>query len=192
LTAINICVRVGEELIPRAELIDSTEGVISMAVCNVRAGQGLRYVNPTAARVASGYDVERIVRPIAAAALMALMVAGSVALWTVIPIAGLWVASQLSDSFTQIGVVPVLAVAGGIPAAMAFAGKLLANVERLYMRVTGSVSQARIVPAWRRSLGDSRSVRLTVLDRIMVASVLAAVIAMAVWFVAFAGSSLPT
>ena len=45
---------------------------------------------------------------------------------------------------------------------------------------------------WQRSLGDSRSVRLTVLDRIMVASVLVAVIAMAVWFFAFAGSSLLT
>ena len=45
--------------------------------------------------------------------------------------------------------------------------------------------------AWQRSLGDSRSVRLTVLDRIMIASVLAAMIAMAVWFFAFAGSSLP-
>jgi hypothetical protein len=34
-------------------------------------------------------------------------------------------------------------------------------------------------------------VRLTVLDRIMVASVLVAAIAMAVWFLAIAGSSLP-
>ena len=134
----------------------------------------------------------RIARPTAAAVLIALMVVGSLAVWTAIPIAGLWVASQLSDSNVQMGVVPLLVAAGGIPAAMAFAVALLARVERLHMRLTGTAPQARVVPAWRRSLSDSGSVRLTVLDRIMVASALVAVIAMAVWFFAFAGSSLPT
>jgi hypothetical protein len=133
----------------------------------------------------------RIARPIAVGALAALMAVGSVAMWTVIPIAGLWVASRLSDSYAQMGIAPLLAAAVGIPAAMAFAAKLLARVERLHMRLTGTAPQARIMPASRRSLGDSRSVRLTVLDRIMVASVLASMVAMAVWFFAFAGSSLP-
>ena len=162
-----------------------------MATCDVTAGQGPRYASGAVARVASGYDVARIARPIAAAGLIALMVVGSLAVWTVIPVAGLWVASQLSDSNAQIGVVPLLAAAVGIPTAMAFAVELLARVERLHMRLTGTAPPARVVSAWRRSLGDSRSVRLTVLDRIMVASVLVAVIAMAVWFFAFAGSSLP-
>jgi hypothetical protein len=162
-----------------------------MAACGVTAGRGLRYAGPAAARVASGDDVARIARPIANAALITLMVVGSFAVWTVIPIAGLWVASQLSDSNVQIGTVPLMVAAGGIPAAMLFAIALLARVERLHMRLTGAAPQPRVVPAWRRSLGDSRSVQLTLLDRIMVASVLAAMIAMAVWFFAFAGSSLP-
>jgi hypothetical protein len=135
--------------------------------------------------------MSRIARPIASAALITLMVVGSLAVWTVIPIAGLWVASQLSDSSGQIGTVPLLAAVGGIPTAMAFTVALLARVERLHMRLTGTAPQARAVPAWQRSLSDSRSVRLTVLDRIMVASVLVAGIAMAIWFFAFAGSSLP-
>jgi hypothetical protein len=136
--------------------------------------------------------VARIARSAANAALITVMVVGSVAVWTVIPVAGLWVASQLGDSNGQIGVVPLLVAAGGIPAAMAFAIELLARVERLHTRLTGTAPQARVVPAWRRSLGDSRSsVRLTVLDRIMVASVVVAAIAMTVWFFAFAGSSLP-
>jgi hypothetical protein len=123
--------------------------------------------------------------------LMAVMVVGSVAIWTVIPVAGLWVASQLSDSSTQMGVGPLLAAAAGIPAAMALAGKLLARVERLHMTLTGTARQARVVPTPRRSISDTRSARLTVLDRIMIASVLAAATAMAVWFFAFAPSSLP-
>jgi hypothetical protein len=122
---------------------------------------------------------------------MALMVVGSVAIWTVIPIAGLWVASQLSDSSTQMGAAPLLVAVAGIPAAMALAGKLLARVERLHMTLTGAASRARLVPTRRRSIGDSRSARLTVLDRIMIASVLVAATAMAVWFFAFAQSSLP-
>jgi hypothetical protein len=162
-----------------------------MAACGVTAGWGQRYASPAAARVASGYDVARIARPIAAAALITLMLVGSFAVWTVIPIAGLWVASQLSDSNVQMGVVPLLVAAGGIPAAMLFAIALLARVERLHMRLTGTAPQARVVPSWRRSLGDSRSVQMTLLDRIMIASVLAAMITMAVWFFAFAGSSLP-
>jgi hypothetical protein len=164
-----------------------------MAACGVTAALGLRYASPAAARVASGYNVGRIVRPIANAALITLMVVGSLAVWTVIPIGGLWLASQLSDSNVQLGVVPLLAAAGGIPAAMAVAVELLARVERLHMRLTGTAPQPRFVPAWRRSLGDSpRSVRMTLLDRIMVTSALVAVIAMAVWFFAFAGSSLFT
>jgi hypothetical protein len=137
-------------------------------------------------------DPAEAARPIAAIALTALMAVGSVAMWTVIPIAGLWVASQLSDSFFQMGVVPLLATAGGIPAAMAFAGKLLARAERLRMRLAGAAPRGRVLPAWRRSLSDSGSVRLTVLERLMVASALTAVIAIVVWFFAFAGSSLPT
>jgi hypothetical protein len=54
---------------------------------------------------------------------------------------------------------------------------------------TGAAGGATNDP--RRSPSDSRSVRLTVLGRIMVASVLVAAIAMAVWFLAIAGSSLP-
>jgi hypothetical protein len=162
-----------------------------MAACGLTAAQGLRHARPTAARVASGYDVARIARPIANVALISLMVLGSLAVWTVIPIAGLWVASQLSDSNVHVGAVPLLVAAGGIPAAMAFAIALLARIERFQMRLTGTAQQVRVVPAWRRSLGDSHSVQLTVLDRIMVASVLAAVIAMAIWFFVFAGSSLP-
>ncbi|MEY2459778.1 MAG: hypothetical protein QOG30_1608 [Acidimicrobiaceae bacterium] len=139
---------------------------------------------------ASDVTAKRGRRPIAPAALTALMVVGSVAVWTVVPIAGLWVASQLTDSFTQMGVVPLLAVVVGIPAAMACAGKLLARIDRLHTHITGS-TEGRVVPATRRSLGDSPSVRLTRLDKIMIASVLVAVTAMAVWFFAVAGSSVP-
>jgi hypothetical protein len=156
-------------------MTDSNEGVIRMAAPDVTAGRVFRQGCPRAA------------------ALMALMVVGSVALWTVIPIAGLWVASQLNDSATQVEVLPWLVALAGIPTAMVFAGALLARAERHYLRITGTTApQERVAPAWRRSLGDSRTgMRLTVLDRVMVASAFMALIAIAVWFFGFAGSSLP-
>jgi hypothetical protein len=135
---------------------------------------------------------ERGARPIVAVGLIGLMALGSVAVWTVIPVAGLWVASRLTDSPVQIGTFSLLVAAVGIPAAMAFAGKLLARAEALYARVTRTAPQAQSLPAWRRSLSDSGSVRTTVLEKIMVVSALMATVAMAVWFFVSAGSSLPT
>lgn len=151
----------------------------------------MRQTKPRAARRVGGYGATAIGRPGVAGALLALMVLGSLAIWTAIPIAGLWIASQLTDSATDIGTAPLLVVAGGIPVAMVFTGRLLARVERRYMRVTGTDPKSRVVPAWGRSLSDSSSERPGVLDRIMIGSVMVALTALAVWFFAFAGSSLP-
>jgi hypothetical protein len=161
---------------------DSNE-VIFMAARDVTAVQGQAYRIPATTRPSVGVDVGRIVRAGAATGLIALMVLGSVAVWTVIPLGGLWLASQLTESYAQLAILPLLVAAAGIPIAMALGGKALAAVERLYLRVTGQTPSARVVSAWRRSISDSRSSRLTVLDRIMVGSVLVAVIALAVWFV---------
>jgi hypothetical protein len=162
-----------------------------MQACGMTAGQLVRYARPRAARRVSGEDVARIARPVTAASLMAVMVLGSLALWTAIPVAGLWIASQLTDSGTHIGTVPLIVVAGGVPVAMAFGAKMLARVERRYMHLRGTDPQPPVAPAWGRSLGDSSSVRASVLDRIMVASVMVAATATAVWFFAFAGPSIP-
>lgn len=73
---------------------------------------------------------------------------------------------------------------------MAFMVKALWKIERLYMRVTGTAPRAPTQPAWQRSLSDSRGAStVSVLDRIMVASVLIAATTMAGWFLLFAGPS---
>ena len=56
------------------------------------------------------------------------------------------------------------------------------------MRMTGTTATARVVPGWRRSLSDSDALGpASVLEKLMVASVLLALVALATWFVAFAG-----
>jgi hypothetical protein len=162
-----------------------------MTACSAIAGLKLRHAKPRAAQRVSGSGATVIARPAVAGALLALMVLGSLAIWTAIPIAGLWVASQLTDSAIDVGTAPLIVVAGGIPVAMVFTVRLLARVERSYVRVTGTDPNSRVVPAWGRSLGDPSSERSGVLDRIMVGSVVVVVAALAVWFFAFAGSSLP-
>jgi hypothetical protein len=131
-----------------------------------------------------------IARTAIAWSLIALIAVGSVAVWTVVPLGGLWLAAQLTDSFLQPSIGWCLVTFAGIPAAMALAGKALTYLERVYMRVTGTTPIAGVQPAWRRSISDARAdSQIGVVDRVIVASVLAAVITIAVWFLMSAGTS---
>jgi hypothetical protein len=142
-------------------------------------------------RITVGVDVQKVLRAAAAAGLVALMSIGSVALWTAVPLGVLWAASQLTHSLEP-SAGPYIFVAVGIPVAMALVGKGLASLDRIYTRVTGATPRAREIPAWRRSISDAPSShKWGVLDKIMVASVLIAAIAMTTWFFVFAGPTLP-
>ena len=145
-----------------------------------------------ATRAARGDEARELFRRAAAAALLAAMAAGSVALWAAVPIGVLWLVSQLSASLTPTpGIVVVVAVA--IPAAVLLGAQALVRVERAYMRVTDTAPGASRVHGWRRSLSDSSvSGPATVLEKMMLASALLALAALVVWFFSFAGSSLPT
>ena len=143
-------------------------------------------------RRAQAVAVRRLARILAPAGLIVLMAVGSVVVWTAIPLAGMWLVSQLSDSYIQLPVGPTLGAAVGIPTAMALGVKVLAWLERAYLRVTGKPTPALVLPGWRRSVSDlPSSPPATVLEKIMVANVLLALIALIVWFFGFAGSSLP-
>ena len=165
-----------------------------MAAHGVTTAQSLTYPRLAPQRstlaVADAIPTARIARTASAWCLIALMAVGSVAVWTVVPLGGLWLASQLTDSITRLSAGACLVVAVGIPAAMALAGKALACLERLYMRVTDTTPVARVQPAWRRSISDSRDgSSFGVLDRLVVASVLVAAVALVGWFFLFAGPS---
>ena len=82
----------------------------------------------------------------------------------------------------------------GIPASMVVVGKLLSRLNRTYGAVTGAPPRARTQPAWMKSLRGERDGghQRTVLDVVMVWSVALALVCFAIWFFAFAGSSLPS
>lgn len=129
----------------------------------------------------------------AALVLVVLMAIGSVILWIGIPVGWLYLASQMVDS-TQPTLGPYVLVIVGIPITMVVFGKLLFTLDRVFERVTGRESETDFRPPWLRSMRGERTTkrRLSVLEGVMIVSVSIALLAFAVWFFAFAGSSLPT
>jgi hypothetical protein len=132
-------------------------------------------------------------RRMLAALLIVLMAIGSIVLWLGIPIGWLYVASRIAKS-SQPSMGPYLLILVGIPASMVVVGKLLSRLNRTYGAVTGAAPAARSRNAWMKSLrGERDSARpRTMLDVVMVWSVALALVCFAIWFFAFAGSSLPT
>ena len=129
---------------------------------------------------------------LAAVALIAAMSLGSLVMWAGIPAVWLLVASKLSSA-QRAGLGPYLLIIVGIPASMAVVGKLLSRLNRVYGRVTGTAPTVRVRLPWHRSLrgeGEGRHPR-TVLDVVMVSTVLVAAVVFGFWFFFLAGSSLP-
>ena len=129
----------------------------------------------------------------AAIVLVLLMAAGSIVMWLGVPLGLIYAASQLSGSGNP-SVGPYLLVFIGLPVGMAVIGKLLGYLDRAHSRLTGRTEDKRQSAAWLRSMrGERTSTRRGgVLDKVMIISVICAGILFAIWFFAFAGSSLPT
>jgi hypothetical protein len=145
---------------------------------------------PSAPRTARPGALRRAGSAATNSALVGLMIAGSIAIWTVIPVGVLWIASQATASKTALSFGSLMIVILGIPAGMAACGKGLAATARLYERRTGT-GQRRDIPVWRRCLGDTQS-RISggPLEATITIAVLLVMIAFLVWFFCFAGSSL--
>ncbi|MGH2947386.1 MAG: hypothetical protein ACRDPC_14230 [Solirubrobacteraceae bacterium] len=127
-----------------------------------------------------------------AVVLVLLMAVGSVIMWLGVPLGLIYLASKLADTPNP-SLGPYLVVIVGLPIGMAVVGKGLGWLDRLHTRVTGAhVDPYR--PGWTRSMRGERTTtrRGGVLDKVMIVSVAIALVAFAVWFFGFAGSSLPT
>jgi hypothetical protein len=126
-----------------------------------------------------------------AIALVLLMAVGSVLMWIGVPLGLVYLASKLADS-SDPSLGPYLVVLIGLPLGIAAIGKGLGTLDRLHARITG-IEIGEYQPGWTRSLrGERQPVRRGgVLDRVMIVSVALAAVVFAVWFFAFAGSSLP-
>jgi hypothetical protein len=88
---------------------------------------------------------------------------------------------------------PYMLVAFGILVSTVVVSLGLARLNRVYQSVTGHVSTVRVRLPWMRSLRGEQEGRseVTVLDFVLVATAISAIVTFLFWFLVLAGSSLP-
>lgn len=131
-------------------------------------------------------------RGLAAALIFVAMLLAALSLWTAIPLSWIYIASKVSHTqFPSQG--PYAVVAVGIIVTVLIDAWLIARLNDLYMRVTGTNRLAPIRPGWLKSMRDSSDPvgTTTVVEAVLMGSVLLAVAAITIWFFLLAGSPLP-
>lgn len=120
--------------------------------------------------------------------IAAVMLLAALSLWTVIPLAWLWIGSQVAETqFPSVG--PYAVVFIGVLISILIVSWILGRLNDAYLRLTGSQTVEPIRLGWMKSLRESATARPpTLLEAVIVGSVLIACVALAVWFFTLAGS----
>lgn len=131
-------------------------------------------------------------RALTASFVFVAMLVAALALWTAIPLGWIFVGSKLSDTqFPSQG--PYAVVAIGILVTIVLDAWLIGRLNSLYVRVTGTNRLTPMRPAWLRSMRDSSTPvgTTTVVEAVLMGSVLLAGAVFVAWFFLLAGSPLP-
>jgi hypothetical protein len=132
------------------------------------------------------------VRGMTASAVFVLMLLAALSLWTAIPVGWIWIGSQVaSTQFPAEG--PYALVAVGIVLTILFDAWLIGRLNALYVHVTGTNRLAPMRPSWLKSMRDTGGApgTTTVVEAVMMGSVLLACAVFLAWFFLLAGSPLP-
>ena len=143
--------------------------------------------------MSAGNVTRRAGRNLGATILVVLMILAALSMWTVIPLGWVWIGSQISEGQAPSGG-PYMVVLVGIVISILFISWLLGRMNRVYIHLTGERTVAPIRPRWLKSLRDSEAPRAnpTVLEAVIVTSVVLAILSMTAWFFLAAGSPLPS
>jgi hypothetical protein len=131
-------------------------------------------------------------RNAAATAVFFAMLFAAFSLWTLIPLGWVFIASKLAKSqFPSIG--PYMIVIVGIIATVLIDAWIIGRLNDLYIRVTGSNRLVQSRPNWLKSMRDAAPVQnaVTVVEAVMMSSVMLAALALVTWFFLLAGSPIP-
>jgi hypothetical protein len=129
---------------------------------------------------------------LAASIVFFAMLLAALSLWTAIPLSWIYIGSKLSHTqFPSKG--PYVVVAVGIIATVLIDAWLIARLNALYMRITGTNRLTPMRPNWLRSVRDTSEPvgTTTVVEVVLIGSVLLALVAMTIWFFLLAGNPLP-
>jgi hypothetical protein len=131
-------------------------------------------------------------RGLMASAIFVVMLLTALALWTAIPVGWLWIGSKVAT--TQFPAAGPYAVVGiGIVLTIVLDAWLIGRLNALYMRITGTNRLTPMRPSWLKSMRDSGGAAgtTTVVEAVMMGSVLLAGLVLTGWFFLLAGSPLP-
>lgn len=135
----------------------------------------------------------RPARGLAASFVFIVMLLAALALWTAIPVGWIWIGSQVSTTqFPAEG--PYAVVAVGIVVTILLDAWAIGRLNALYVRITGTNRLAPIRPSWLKSMRDTGGAigGTTVVEAVMMGSVLLAGLVFVAWFFLLAGSPLPS
>jgi hypothetical protein len=131
-------------------------------------------------------------RGIAASVIFVAMLLAALSLWTLIPLAWIYIGSKVSDTqFPSTG--PYLVVAIGIVTSIVVIAWMISRLNQLYMNVTGTNRLSPMRPTWLKSMRDTSPAagNTTVVEAVLMGSVLLAALALTIWFFLLAGSPIP-
>ena len=121
----------------------------------------------------------------------------SINMWTGAPLFAVWVGSKVQGDLNNLSMTAVFSVIVVLAALVFLLAWILTWINAKYDELTGRPPAARQNSPWLRSMRDEREsdVRgkygISGIERVVVASVVAAVLAFELWFFFLAGSSLP-
>lgn len=129
------------------------------------------------------------------------LVAGSalcaINIWTGAPLLAVWVGSKLQKDATGLSMGAVFSVIVVLAVMVGLLAWALAWFNGRYDEVTGRPQKTRYTSPWLRSMRGERDVEIrqrtgvSAVERMVIVSVVVAVLAFEIWFFFFAGSSLP-
>jgi hypothetical protein len=125
----------------------------------------------------------------AASAVFVAMLITALALWTAIPVGWLYIGSKVSQTqFPAEG--PYALVAVGIIVSIVVDAWLIGFLNGVYVRITGTNRLSPMRPSWLKSMRDSSpaGATTTVVEAVLMGSVMLAVLVFVGWFFLLAGS----
>jgi hypothetical protein len=131
-------------------------------------------------------------KSISASLIFVAMLLAALSLWTALPLTWLYIGSKVSH--TQFPAeTPYAVVIVGLTASIVVVAWLISRLNRLYVEVTGTNRLAPMRPAWMRSMRDTQvqAGSTTVVEAVLMGSVLLAALALTIWFFLLAGSPIP-
>jgi hypothetical protein len=135
---------------------------------------------------------QRAGQALAAGLVFVAMLLAAFSLWTAIPLSWVYIASKLSETQFPAGG-PYAIVVIGILLTFLFVAWLIGRLNNLYIRITGTNRLAPMRPSWLKSMRDTAPMAnsVTVVEAVLMASVMLAALALTLWFFFLAGSPLP-